>query len=331
MNNTVVKILTAYQDKAVFYRQIGIMLGSGISLSSALRQVQSNSNFKTIINILVTGVEQGESLSNAMSKIEGVFTRMEIVSVSAGEKSGTLAETAERLANYFEILQNVKNKLIAGMIYPAILLHAAIIIPAIPLLFTKSVAAFLMRILPMFILIYGAGFGIFFVKKLLSKPEMIETRDAFILKLPLGLGKLFTKMAVIKFLQSFTCLYGAGVPVIESVKIAAECSGNKIIETELLKAVPRIHHGSNLSSAFAGNAYIPHIVIDMFSTGELSGRLDESLEKAIWHLQQEVNLAVEAILKLVPVVVYIIIAVYVAFIVISFYAGYLSQINSLIE
>ncbi|HPC28886.1 MAG TPA: type II secretion system F family protein [bacterium] len=331
MKNNFAKILTAYQEKAVFYRQLGIMLHSGIPISSALRQMQSYTNLNEIINILVTYVEQGDLLSDAMKKTGYTFSKMEIASISAGEKSGNLPEVAGRLAGYFETLQNVKNKLISGMIYPAILLHAAIIIPAIPLIFTKSIFAFFIRILPPFIIIYGAGFAIFFVKKTLSKPEMIKIRDALALKLPAGFGKLFTKISVVRFLQAFNCLYSAGISLIDSIRISAESSGNKVIEEELLKAIPIVQEGKNLSYAFARNPYLPGIVIDMFSTGEISGNLDETLEKAAWHLQQEVDLAVEAILKIVPVVVYLIVALYVAMIIISFYANYFSQINSLLE
>lgn len=331
MKSAFVKILTAYQEKAIFYRQMSIMLRSGIPIYSALRQMQSYSGLKEITNILSVFVEKGEFLSSAMGKTDYAFSRMEIASISAGEQSGNLPEIAGRLANYFETLQDVKNRLIAGMIYPSILLHAAIIIPAVPLIFTKSMAAFFIRIFPMFIIIYGAAFVIFFVNKTLSKPEMIEVRDTLLLKLPAGFGKLFKKIAVIRFLQAFNCLYSGGVSVVESVKISAEATGNKIIENEFLKAVPHIRQGKNLSSAFAGNPYMPDIVIDMFSTGEISGKLDETIEKATWHLQQEVNLAVEAILKIIPVIVYLIVAMYVASIIISFYTGYFSQITSLIE
>ncbi len=331
MKRRLVKILTAYQEKAIFYRQLSIMLRSGIPISSALRQMYSYSNLKEIINTLMLFVEKGETLSTAMSNAGYAFSRMEIASVSAGEHSGNLPEIAGRLAIYFETLQDVKNKLIAGMIYPAILLHAAIIIPAIPLIFTRSVFAFFIRILPMFIIIYGSVFAVFFAKKVLSKPEMIQIRDAIAIKLPAGFGKLFRKIAVVRFLQAFNCLYSAGVSVVESIQISAESAGNKIIENELLRAVPQVQNGKSLSSAFAGNLYLPAIVIDMLSTGEMSGKLDETLEKAAWHLQQEVNLAVEAIIKIIPVIVYLLVALYVTLIIISFYAGYFSQINSVLE
>ncbi|GEM_PF-742426 len=331
IKSLIVKFWTGHQKKALFYRQLSVMLKSGISILVSLRQLKNQSISKEISENLLFHIEKGQSLAYAMEQSKNLFSTLEIKTVSAGEISGNLAELFEKLALYFETLQDVKYKLISGMIYPAILLHAAIIIPAVPLLFTKSVFAFLARILPPFILIYGASFGIFFSYRVLSKPGMEEARDSLSLKLPLGFGKLFKKVSVIRFLQAFGCLYSAGLPAIEAIKISAKSSGNRVVEREIIKSGKLVEQGSSLSAAFSTNPFLPAIVIDMFQTGEQTGRLDETLEKAAWHLQQEVNLAVEAVLKIIPVVVYLIVALYIASIVISFYANYFSQINSLLE
>jgi len=132
-------------------------------------------------------------------------------------------------------------------------------------------------------------------------------------------------------LQAFNCLYSAGVSITETIKLAADASGNKIFEKEVSRALQRVEKGSGLTEAFADNVFLPPIVLDMFATGQMSGRLDETLDKAVWHLQNQVNLAVEAILKIVPVVVYLLVALYVASIIISFYARYIGEINSLLE
>jgi len=326
-----IHFLTVYQKKALFYRQMSVMLKSGIPLTGALRQLKQLSSISEIAEKLLTYIEKGETLSYAMEQSGTNFSRLEVKTISAGELSGNLAELMEKIAAYFESLQDVKYRLIGGMIYPAILLHAAIIIPAIPLIFTKSLFAFFARILPALIVIYGAGFAIFLVNRTLSRPEMSEIRDAMLLKLPLGFGRLFRVVSVIRFLHAFNCLYSAGVSILESIKLSAEATGNKIIEKEFLKSLKNVEKGENLASAFAGNIFLPSIVIEMFSTGEHSGRLDETIEKAAWHLQQEVNLAVEAILKIIPVVVYLLVALYAAIIIISSYARYIGSINSLLE
>lgn len=331
IKTSIIKFWTSHQEKAFFYRQMSVMLKAGIPVDAAIRQLKSQQTTEKIGEMLLPFIEKGKPLSNAMENSGKLFSTLEIRTISAGEISGNLAELLEKLAMYFETLQDVKYKLVSGMIYPAILLHAAIIIPAVPLLFTKSVFAFLARILPPFILIYGAGFGVYFVYKTLSKPEMEEIRDTLVLKAPLGFGKLVKTVAVIRFLQAFICLYSAGVPVVEAVKIAGKASGNKLIEKEILISGKLVEQGFPLSSAFSGSNFLPPLVIDMFQTGEQSGRMDETLEKAAWHLQNDVNLAVEAILKIIPVVVYLIVAFYVATIVFSFYARYFSQINSLLE
>ncbi|MGB9643006.1 MAG: type II secretion system F family protein [Candidatus Ratteibacteria bacterium] len=331
IKHSIIQFWTAHQKKALFYRQMAVMLKAGIPINTALSQMKKHSAIENISQTLLSSILKGETLSRAMEKQQKLFSQLEIKTVSAGEISGNLAELMEKLALYFESLQDVKYRLVAGMIYPAILLHAAILIPAIPLLFTKSVFAFFARILPMFILIYGTGFGIFVAFKALSRPEMREIRDTLAFKLPLGFGRLFKNIAVIRFLHAFNCLYSAGVSITETIKLAAESSGNKVFEKELSRALGRVERGSGLTEAFADNVFLPSIVLEMFSTGQASGRLDETLDRAAWHLQNEVNLAVEAILKIVPVVIYLLVALYVASIIISFYARYLGEINTLLE
>lgn len=331
IKKTINHFFTFHQKKAFFYRQMAVMLRSGISIIASLRELKKQTMSKNISESLLFYIEKGETLSFAMEKSRGIFSNFEVKSVFAAEISGNLAEIMEKLAHYFETLQDVKYRLFSGMIYPAILLHAAIIIPAIPLLFTKSVFAFFSRILPMFILIYGIVFGIFFLYRFFSKSEMLEARDSLLIRAPLGIGNLFKTVSLIRFLQAFNCLYSAGVGIVESIKVSAEASGNRIIEKEILKSGKIVEQGGSLYEAFSKNIFLPPLVLDMIQTGEESGRLDETTEKAIWHLQQNVNLAVEAILKIFPVVVYLLVALYVASIVISFYSNYFSQINNLLE
>ncbi|MCX7705550.1 MAG: type II secretion system F family protein [bacterium] len=331
IKKAIINFWTTHQKKAFFYRQMAVMLKAGIPVASAIRQLREQKTTDEITEKLLSYVEKGQTLSYAMEQTDGMFSNLEIKTISAGELSGNLAELMEKLALYFETMQDVKYKLVSGMIYPAILLHAAIIIPAIPLLFTKSVFAFFVRILPPFILIYGIGFAIFLVYKTFSKSEMEETRDNLVLKIPMGFGKLFKTVGVIRFLQALGCLYSAGVPILEAIKISAQASGNKIIEKEILRSGKLVEQGLTVSAAFSTNTFLPPLVIDMFQTGEQSGRMDEMIDKAVWHLQQQVNLAVEAILKIIPVIVYLIVAFYIASIVISFYRNYFSQINDLLD
>ncbi len=326
-----IQFWTVHQKKALFYRQLAVMLKSGISIITAFRQLKNQSIANEIVDNILVHIEKGDTLSSAMEKSGETFSIFEIRTISAGEISGNLAELCEKLASFFETLQDVKYRLISGMVYPAILLHAAIIIPAIPLIFTKSIFAFFARILPVFILIYGIAFAIYVLYKFFSSTQMQNIRDAFLLKAPAGFGRLIQKISVLRFLQAFGCLYSAGVPVIEALKIAAKTSGNTIIENDLMKTAELVQQGSSLSAAISTNIFLPPVVKELMETGEQTGTLDEASEKAAWHLQQEVNFAVESILKIIPVVVYLLVALYVAFIVISFYSNYFSMINSLLE
>jgi len=318
----------------MFYRQLGVMLNSGLDILYSLENIMKNTNnieLKNIISFLYKGVSSGELLAQCMKKFSSkTFTKFEINVILSGEKSGKLPEVLFQLAEYFESMYKVKSKIITGMLYPAILFHLAIIIPASPNLILKGIGAFLKTIIPPFLFIYGIIFSIILIKKLFTNSILVSLWDNLVIKIPL-FGKLIRQIIIVRYLQSFTCLYTSGVGVIESIPIAAETMDNSIIKNEILKSLFLLKEGKTLSEAFANNPYIEKIVYDMIKTGEVSGKIDETLKHVLQYLQSEIETTIERIVKIAPVVVYLIVALYIAYIIISFYAGYLNQVNSLFE
>lgn len=130
-----------------------------------------------------------------------------------------------------------------------------------------------------------------------------------------------------RFLRTFICLYEAGVNVPASVTMAAEASSNSVIAGDLMTAVPILERGGSFAEAFGGCSTLPHIVVSMLMTGEQSGKLDETLAHAADYLQAEADTTTDRVVQILPVLAYLLIAGYIASIVISFYSGYFQAIN----
>ena len=126
------------------------------------------------------------------------------------------------------------------------------------------------------------------------------------------------------------CLYSAGVGVVETVQGAAVTMGNVVMRAETLRAVGPLRQGKSFAEAFAGNPFIPPAVYEMLQTGEVSGNLDETLSRATGYLQQDAETTTQRIVTLLPVIVYLLVALYVAHIIISFWSNYVGEINSLL-
>ena len=320
-----------YKTKSIFYRQMGVMLKSGLSLLKALDNLSSGRQEKPLretTSILREGVVSGKSLAGQMEICSGVFTRLETSVVLGGERSGNLAEVFTQLAVHFEFLQNIKSKLISGMVYPVFLLHAAIIIPAVPALILKGPVQFFKAVIPPFILIYGCAAAVIVFRKTISHSSpAAQVWDAFVIRVPV-FGKLIITISMVRFLQAFTSLYVAGIGVIESVQISAQAMGNSLMEKEMLKSLLFLKIGKLLSESLVSNRYIPPVVLDMLKSGEVSGKMDETLSRVSGYLQDEVETTVQRVITILPVIIYLLVAMYVAFIVISFYSRYLGQVGS---
>ena len=323
-----------FRKKALFYRRLSVMLAAGLPLASALKNIRDskgNEGTSAMAGIFYESVSKGTKLSEAMSNFDkSIFTIFETRVVLSGETSGNFSEVLGQLADYFEFLDTTLKRLLSGLVYPIFLLHAAIIIPAVPALFLSGFGAFLLRIIPPFVVIYGCVFAGIAIRRIFgSSSSLALLWDGWVIRIPV-FGNLARTVALIRFLRAFVCLYSAGVGAVETVRLASETMGNAVMENEISRAIPFLKEGKTLAEAFAGNPFLPATVYEMLQTGEISGTIDLMLDKATDYLQHDLDMLVEKIVTLVPVIVYLIVATYVAIIVISFWRNYAGGIDSLL-
>lgn len=116
--------------------------------------------------------------------------------------------------------------------------------------------------------------------------------------------------------------------IARAVELAGETTGNTFIRQDIKSLIPLLKRGEKLSDVLSGRGWVPGVVCDMIKTGEVSGTMDETLDRVSLYLKEETDSAVEKFLKILPVAAYLVVAVYIGYIVISFFSGYLKLINS---
>jgi len=322
-----------FSKKRQFYFRLSSLLSSGYNVLAAISHIEENTSDPIIKNVshrLKTEVSNGKSFSEAMEKLKDFFLPLEIKIVSAGIKSGNFAENVFYLSAYFGFFENIRIKLINGLTYPFILLNLAIIIPAFPVLFLKGFFPFLGKIIPPFVLIYGIIFVFMFLPEILKNQPMRKTTDEIIIKIPL-LGKIIINFQMILFLKTFSLLYKSGIDIINSFKTATEVISNEVIRMEFEKNFSLLRENRTVSEAIKNNPFLPQQVKEIIETGQISGNLDTAVEKVVEYTEEETNYIINQSLKIFPVFVYLLIAAYIGYIVISFYSGYLKTINSLLQ
>ena len=324
-------MVMTYQEKAIFYRELGMMLKSGLPLLTALGHLKLRGPNARVYQSLGEGVSSGESFAGVVVALSPrVFSMFEVATLRAGEASGTLPAVFNRLGDYFDFVHRTRARIISGLVYPVMLLHAAIIIPAVPLLILRGFGPFLTATLPVLAIIYCIAAALVFLGKKLQTPSPFSFFFSRVLiSLPV-IGPLTKKTALLRFLQAFVCLYTAGIGVVEAVRLSARTMGNPVMEQEMFKTADLLRESVSIPEAFANNVFLPAVVREMLTIGAVSGKMDETLSRMISYMQEEVKNTVTKLIAVLPVVVYLMVAVYVGYIVIRFYMGYFGQINSLL-
>ena len=321
------------RTKAVLYRQISVMLTAGLPMDRVLEHISSTGSGPAVRQaaaVIWRRVRQGEQFARAAGEAFGRhLSTFEQAVLTAGERSGTLPESCRRLADYFDFVHSSRSRLISGLFYPAVILHAAIVIPAVPLLILRGPGQFLGRVVPPFVFIYGCAAAVLLFRKSTALRRVGRVFDGLVLDIPV-VGSFVRALDLSRFLYALSSLYAAGLPIVEAFRLSADTAGNAIVRERLHAVEPALRKGLSLGEALKDCRILPPVVYDMFVTGEVSGRLDETLERAAGYLQQEVETTTQRVVAVMPTVVYLMVAVYVAIIVISFWSGYFGQINSLL-
>ncbi|MBI2309460.1 type II secretion system F family protein [Candidatus Collierbacteria bacterium] len=325
-------------DVVAFTRQMSTMVASGLPLTEALKILRSQSNpvMSAVIGEILQDVEGGVSLAMALEKQRGVFSPVYISLVKAGESAGVLDNILTRLAVNLEKNKAFSNKVKGAMIYPAIVVGAMIVVGFIMMIFVipklmQMYQTFNAELpLPTKILISSSTgmknnailvFGILAVV-VTGFSMWVKTADGrrrlelFIFKVPI-IGKLQKQVIMTEFTRTIGLLVGAGISIIDALKISADSVGNSVYQKALLFAASSVEKGLPLAVPIAQNPYFPPILAQMISVGEETGKVDEVLAKLSLYFEAESEQGVAALTAAIEPLIMIVLGIGVGFLVIA--------------
>ncbi|HIE43279.1 MAG TPA: hypothetical protein EYP78_00590, partial [Candidatus Omnitrophica bacterium] len=274
-------------------------------------------------------IQRGASLTEAMSYHPEIFSQFHLRMVEVGERSGNLAWSLSAIGENIDRNARLQTRLITGFIYPVILIHAAIFIPAVPVLFLEGFIPFLKGVLTIIIPFYGVIFLVWLLIRVFNRIYPVKRIfHYFFSYIPLS-GGLMRRLAIMRFVRNLNALYSAGENVIQATKTAAVSCGNIPLKEAILKILPEIERGESITNALKKVRFLPHIVKEMLASGEESGRIDAMLTKVGDYCEAEYETLAKRLIILLPLLVYFLVMFYIAYIIISFYAGYFTQIENL--
>ena len=328
-------------DLAIFSHQFSAMISSGIPLIRALialAEETTNKTFRTIINKIRYDVENGSSLSDALSKHPKIFSNFFISLIKTGEAGGVLPTVLSRLASYLEKEEDLRRKVRSSFAYPVIVGIVAVGVVAFLLIFIVPVFRSAYKTLkidlpgPTVFLIFLSNVAVKFwwlvlilavvlyvAFKMLRQDLRFSLRwDELKLKIPI-FGQLNRKVAVSRFVRTLSTLMGSGLTLGQSLPIVKEVVGNQAVAQAIENLKKDIIQGKQISDSLKNQNIFPAIVTQMVSVGEESGSLNNMLDKCADFLDEDIDTLIRGlVVKLEPILTFGL-ALLVGFIALAIY------------
>ncbi len=300
------------KDKVLFSRQLSTLINAGLPLVQSLRNVSrqtTNNSLKTVINEIINDVEGGSTLAYSFGKHPQVFNPVYLSMIAAGEVSGTLDVTLERLANQQEKDADIMAKIRGALIYPLIVLVVMLavlgfmvveVLPQVEMMYTSMPGAHLPLITKILLVISHLVIKFWWIFLIIAIAAIILTTrwtrsvggkrfiDKFYLRAPI-LKVLFMKMYMARFTRTAGTLVASGVPILQVLEITGQAVNNMYIEQSLQNAITKVRAGKSLGDALSGDPNFLELVPNMIKIGEQSGSMEQMLGKAADYYEKELD------------------------------------------
>ncbi len=337
-------------DFLIFNQQFNTLVKAGLPILKALdllAERAASPRLRPMLGNVRQRVREGAILSEAFDA-EGVFPKVYTTSLLAGEKSGNLTGVLDDYIAYQRVTTGVRKRLLAVLVYPAILVFVATIILSYLVTYVIPQFAKLYQDLnvplpgPTQVLItLVVGYRYWLLAFLLLIIATIVTAffwsrtdaggvamDRLKLKLPV-IGDTWIKFQMAQFTRTLATLVAGGTPLVNALLTSSEAINSRLISAAVREAADRVREGESLSSSLAGTKVMPSLALEMIEVGEASGALAPMLTSIAQFYEEETNLRIQALLAVVEPAILIVMALVVAFILIALYLPLFSiQIGS---
>ena len=298
-------------DLSLFTRQLATLVRAGLPLEESLLAVSQQTEKPRVQSIILgvrSKVMEGHTLATGLTEFPRVFPEIYRATVSAGEQAGHLDSVLERLATYTESREEMRQKILAAMLYPIVLsvmcfaIVSALlvfVVPKVVSVFTASKAQLPLATRALigvsgFLRTYGiwlvilAIIAVVLLRRWLRNPDARRRYHRLQLRLPL-VGKLSRGFNTARFTRTFSILSASSVPVLEAMRIAGEVVTCLPMRDAVAEAAARVREGAPIGRSLAASRLFPPMTVHLISSGESSGELDSMLEQSAVSQERELD------------------------------------------
>ena len=352
----------------VFTRQLATLIDAGLPLLRSLKTLIKQEKNVALRNAMVNlsdSVESGNTFSEALAQHPGVFNKLYVNMVKAGELGGVLEIVLTRLAEFQEKSQRIRGKVISAMVYPIVVLVIAVgiltflllfIVPKFEAIFKDMLGDKELPLLTQIVInisrsvqylcwppsvpqFPGSSLPIPYLPILIvllviawkifsSTPAGTMVLDRLKLRMPL-FGDLISKTSIARFSRTLGTLVSSGVPILQALNITKETSGNFIISDAIAKIHDSVKEGESMVGPLEASGLFPPMVVSMIQVGEETGQLPDMLTKVADVYEEEVDVTVAGLTSLLEPIMIVFLAVVVGTIVVALFLPLISIITQL--
>ncbi len=341
------------KDLMVFTRQLATLVDAGLPLTRSLRVLHrqaTNETLKDALAGMLDTVETGNTFSESLGNYPKIFNHLYVNMVKAGEAGGVLETVLNRLAEFMEKGEKIKNKVKGAMTYPLVVLCAAFgivaflmlaVIPKFQQVFDDLMGGEGMPALTQVVIDFSnwvqqywlfAGAivvgAVVLIKTFFKTKTGTNVRDRLALRLPV-LGDLTRKTVVARLTRTLGTLLSSGVPVLQALGIVKETTGNVVISKALQTVHDSVKEGEGMTKPLGASGVFPAMVVSMVEVGEETGALPEMLIRVANTYDDEVDNAVAAMTSIIEPIMIIFLAVVVGGIVIAMFMPLISIVGNI--
>ena len=327
------------RDLMVFTQDLHALLEAGLPVDKALSiliNVAEKEKVRDMIAAILKSVEGGNSLSEAIAKYPKVFNPLYINMVRAGETGGVLPAVLERLGEFLESSQDLRDYIKSAMVYPlflvlvggvSIIIMLTFVIPKFSIIFSdmgQAIPASTQVLLSIshglrdywWLILLGLVGLVLAVRKYVHTEKGRYRADAYALRLPV-VARLVRSVEVARFSRTLGTLIRSGVPILQALSLVRQIMTNQLIADSLKRVYNRVKEGDTLSQPLSQEAIFPPLAVQMISVGEETGKLDRMLLKVADNYEKTVRNMIKRLVNLLEPAMILAMGLMVGFIVIS--------------
>lgn len=322
------------RQKVVFFRILATMVNASLTILkslTALRKQEKDAKMIQFYDFMITRIQSGTTMHDALGAYYGCFNDAEVSIIEAGERTGKLNTALIQIADQTEKVDSITRKIKAAMTYPIIMVvgmvgcTAILMVKVIPTLTSffwdpeslPAATKYIMAVSDFFtnswflMLVWSISFvvGLKIWKQTKSGKYKF---DMFLIKMPL-FGPIMKKVVLSKFARVFSDLLGSWVAVVEAIRIVSSAVGNEVYRQRLLLLRQDIKNGQKIAESLEDDPLFPDLLISMIRVGEETAQIGDTVIKIANFYDEEVDIAIGGIQKLIEPVILVIMAVVIWF------------------